>query len=286
MKRRIKLIQFVIFWDEVLIRCLNFVRYFQYLLNYRAMKPVLVRNKILRDRHKGERCFIVLNGPSLNSVNIELIADEQVFCVNHFHKTAAFDIVRPNYYCAIDSHFFDSRYLEEKNNYINEILDKTDGRAYCLFSMDFANNFQLRDNVFLHYGKHTPIRGRIKSDFTSLTSGFGSVSLFAMNAAIHMGFSEIYLLGYDFPSGGLMPHFYKNSKSEDIVRSDIQHNKDIYSVSELHWQYYRAQVQHYYMNALASSQNVKIYNCNKNSYVHAFEYKNFNEIEFTEGKFV
>jgi hypothetical protein len=284
MKRRIKLIQFVIFWDEVLIFCLNFVRYFQYLLNYRAMKPVLDRNRIFRNRHIGERCFIVLSGPSLNSIDIELIADEQVFCVNHFYKTEAFDIVRPNYYCAIDSHFFDSRYLGEKDNYINKILDKTDGRTSCLFSMDFAKNFQLRDNVFLHYGKHTPMRGRIKSDATSMISGFGSVSLFAMNAAIHMGFSEIYLLGYDFPSGGLMPHFYQNSESEDIVRADIQNNKDIYSVSELHWQYYRAQVQHYYINTFANSKNIRIYNCNNNSHVHAFEYKAFKKIDFTKGE--
>ena len=276
-----KLIKLVIFWDEILIRLVNLAKLFTLLWPYIKIKDHLKKNLELKDLHKGERCFILLHGLSANDVDLALLAQEQVFCVNHCYNTDAYNVVKPNYYCAVDSHFFNDRYLNSIDNHISKIVEVTNKTgSKCLFSHDFLRNFDCSEHVYLSFGKHTPTRGVIRSDLTSIVSGFGSVSLFAINAAIYMGFKEIYLVGYDFPPGGLMPHFYRNSNEEVLVRGEIEAHSDLYSVSELHWQYYRAQVQHYYIKAYAEKNNVSIYNCSEKSHVRSFEFKNFADINF------
>ena len=86
-----------------------------------------------------------------------------------------------------------------------------------------------------------------------------------------MGFTEIYLVGYDLPPGGLMPHFYSDSDDETDIRRQIMKKTDLYSITEMHWQYFRCQVENYYMSAYANKHGVRIFNCSESSYVHAFE---------------
>src|SRR6185295_12690269 len=42
----------------------------------RDFGPLLKRNEIFRDRHKGKRCFVIGNGPSLKNQDLSLLADE------------------------------------------------------------------------------------------------------------------------------------------------------------------------------------------------------------------
>lgn len=63
----------------------------------------------LKDRHKGERCFILGNGPSLNKTNLSLLRDETVFACNAVHLL--FDRIdwRPAYYTCVDSQVLPDR---------------------------------------------------------------------------------------------------------------------------------------------------------------------------------
>ena len=80
------LINIVEKWDGVLYSFINVVASFLYIVNYPRWGKILKRNKELKDRHKGGRCFIVLNGPSINNHDLSSLKDEEVFATNYFYR--------------------------------------------------------------------------------------------------------------------------------------------------------------------------------------------------------
>jgi hypothetical protein len=52
----------------------------------------------------------------------------------------------------------------------------------------------------------------------------------------------------------------------------------MYEVCERHWQYSQAQFENYYLSRHARKACVKVYNCNPNSNVRAFEFRDLNEV--------
>lgn len=65
-----------------------------------------------KDRHKGERCFIMGNGPSLNDTDLSLLAGETVFACNA--AFLLFDRIdwRPCYYVCVDARVLPDRAAE------------------------------------------------------------------------------------------------------------------------------------------------------------------------------
>lgn len=273
-KNNTKKIQIIETWDIVLFKIYNFIQYIYYALFYFNIKKVIYKNLQLKGLHEGERCFILFGGTSLKDVDLSAIKNKTTFCVNHFYKTEEFDVVNPNYYCATDSHIFSK---ENKENYIKDIVEKTKGSAKCIFSQKAIPLNIQDDHVYISYSKHKPTKNYIRSDLASISSNFGSISMFTINCAIYMGFKEIYLLGYDFPPGN-MPHFYKESPIESSWRNKRLRQNEKYEVCERHWQYAQAQFENYYLAEYAVKKGVKIYNCNPGSNVRAFEFKTINEV--------
>ena len=125
-------------------------------------------------------------------------------------------------------------------------------KGICIFSSLFLDVHPPCKHVFVTSSNLTPVFGRISSDYKS-SSSFGSVSL-ALNAAIFMGFKEMFT-GY-FPPGGPMPHFYNNEKMSNGFATKLR-LEVTYGLCEMHWLYFRAQIQHCYMARYAERQGVK-----------------------------
>jgi hypothetical protein len=269
---KIKFIQIIEFWNSILFRMVNLFRFFQYIFSYRKINKIIKKNNILKGVHKGDRCFIVFGGMSLLDVDLSVIENEIVCVTNHFYNTTAYDIVKPNYYFACDTLFFSSG-----GNHVKEIVEKTKDSAKCIFSQKVIPLDIQDDHVYVTCSLHKPTKNHIHSDLTSISSNFGSVSMFAINCAIYMGFKEVYLLGYDFPAGN-MPHFYKEASIEKSWRDKRLVQNDKYEVCERHWQYAQAQFENYYLAEHAIKNGVKIYNCNPASNVRSFEFKKIDEV--------
>ena len=60
------------------------------------------RVKRFKDIHKGERCFIIGTGPSLNLINFNLIKDEIIFGVNTPHTGLPKFGITCDYYAVSD----------------------------------------------------------------------------------------------------------------------------------------------------------------------------------------
>ena len=49
-------------------------------------RALLARNSVFRNRHKGQRCFVIGNGPSLKTQDLSLLAREITFVMSGFWK--------------------------------------------------------------------------------------------------------------------------------------------------------------------------------------------------------
>jgi hypothetical protein len=144
----------------------------------------------LRDKFRGERIFVMGNGPSLNRTPLELLHDEYVFGVNRV--SLLFDRLawRPTFFTA-----FDVRVVPDNQEEFAELPI-----PYKFFSARYKSMMGEREN---HYWYHT--KGHYEGfetafEPTVVYSGFGgggTIAVIAIELAFLLGFREIYLIGTD-----------------------------------------------------------------------------------------
>jgi hypothetical protein len=64
-----------------------------------AHPEVLRANSRLLNRHKGERCFILCNGPSIAQQDIRPLKNETLFSVSNGYLHPDFAEIHPRYHC-------------------------------------------------------------------------------------------------------------------------------------------------------------------------------------------
>jgi hypothetical protein len=159
------------------------------------MRWEYVRLSQFKDKHKGQRCFIVGTGPSLNAADLEKIKNEYSFASNRiylmFNKTAW----RPTYY-AVEDDITIKRYHRDIKEHISCPV------FYALNSVVDVNEFSLRDSFFYYLdsnGKWTPpaYAQPVFSEEAHILQWGATVTYACLQLAVYMGFTEIYLIGMD-----------------------------------------------------------------------------------------
>jgi hypothetical protein len=150
----------------------------------------------LKDKFKGQRCFILGNGPSLNKMDLTKLKDEFSFAVNGiFYKTdemgyrPTFYVVEDRYVMAdniarineyiCDYKFFPSSYKKQVTNFKNVLF----------FNMDVG--FYVDRSAFFE-------KSRFSKDCEKVIYCGQSVTFINLQLAYYLGFSEVYLIGMDF----------------------------------------------------------------------------------------
>jgi len=136
-----------------------------------------------KDIHKGQRCFVIGTGPSLNKVNFSLIKNEILFGVNRLYK-------------GYDKFDINCKYYGVSGN--------TD---WILLHKDLLKLNTVLFSPHVGDGQKTvrcPVRsphvfdGHFSKDPTKSLRGGGSVIIsICLQVAYYMGFSKVYLLGCD-----------------------------------------------------------------------------------------
>ena len=178
----------------------------KYIHKNKAEYELIKSNDRFHDIHKGERCFVIGNGPSLSKVKFADLADEYTFTVNEISRRKDFADLKTNFHLWSDERFFD---LREDRPEDMEILDvmravKTENNSPLVFYKAAAHsmikNYELDKYLDIAYFSDfvrsytTP---KYTLDFTSILPNFPTVIQYAIVLAVYMGFSEIYLLGCD-----------------------------------------------------------------------------------------
>jgi hypothetical protein len=146
--------------------------------------------------HKGERCFIIGNGPSLNIPDLEMLRNEITFTVNRIYQFFDETTWRPTYWTCKDPAVL----LD-----ICEELDSLKG-TQCFVNY-VAEHMGVRvDNNFFYIFERIPFEiNRYHQRHNILFSGniskmieYGeTITYAAIQIAAYMGFAEIYLMGVD-----------------------------------------------------------------------------------------
>ena len=183
------------------------------------------RIESLKNKYKGERIFIIGNGPSLNDTPLEKLEGEYTFGVNRIYLLFNRISWRPSFYTIND--------WEVGPDNAGEI-EALEGMTF-FFPKRFKGLFEQTDSTYWYNSRHARFKG---DDFSyDLTDGAvmgGSVLPLAIQIAYYMGFDPIYLIGVDvnykipdtvkqsgtkrFADGNLQ--FLKSTKDDDCNHFD------------------------------------------------------------------
>ena len=175
-------------------------------------------NAALRGRHQGERrCFVIGNGPSLGRMDLTALAGEVTIAINSFYNHPQAQVVNPHYLCVADPHFFADT---PANLAWHRQLSATSPRAVVVLNADAR---PLVERHGLYKGHQTffvplePARSDAPAPVADLatpnSNGTTTGTLLAIPLALYLGFSSVYLVGFDanwMEDVTASYHFYKS----------------------------------------------------------------------------
>lgn len=161
-------------------------------------------NHELENIHKGKRCFVIGNAPSLNTQDLRVLKDEIVLTVNQISRNKQFKSLNTNYHFWADPGFFKENSKEGDKELLEVMMSvNTEGnRPICFFPLEakeFVSKKKLDQilNVRYFVPGHILFDQYKKIDFSGMIPGMNTVVQYAIMLGIYMGCTEIYLLGCD-----------------------------------------------------------------------------------------
>lgn len=138
------------------------------------------------NRHRGQRCFILGNGPSLAKMDLRPLRDEWTFGLNRvylLHEQMGFS---PSYYCASNElvleQFADDISALEMPRFLN---------------WNARERFDEADPSILYVRQALSLADFFGHDLTRPVCSGGTVTYLAMQVAFFMGFHQVILIGVD-----------------------------------------------------------------------------------------
>jgi hypothetical protein len=192
---------------------------YAYLLTQPKYRQNIVRMRAFKDLHRGQRCFIIGNGPSLRNMDLTPLASEFTFGLNRI-------------YLMFDSLGFSTSYYVVVNKLIvqqcaTEILAKVPTPKFV--SYDARRWIEFAPDLMFLYCREGP---RFFKDITRGVWQGATVTFIAMQLAFYMGFQQAILIGVD--------HSYKEKgKPNELVVSqgdDPNHFDPGYFGKGFRWQ--------------------------------------------------
>lgn len=229
----------------------------------------------LKDSHKGERCFLIGNGPSLTGKDLNLLKDEYTFGTNMVYKIFDQTEWRPSFHCVSDT-IYASKLGTELSEMVKSPLFTTE-RTYRRMRKKPI------DTTYVHtiQTELYKVRGNIQS-YCMIKA---TVLSLAAEMAFHMGFSEIYLLGVDCTNphdkGG---HFTDNYATKEVAETDINRIKTRMNAKTLTTKQIgdhiidRSMEVYSLLNRYASKHGIRIFNATRGGNLEIFPRVNLEDV--------
>ena len=237
--------------------------------NYKMLKD-------LRNRHFGERCFIVATGPSLRIEDVEKLENEITFSLNSIFMIFDKTKWRSTYYLCMDE-----LHLENVLRQYGDEFDKV-CKEYKFFNSNSQKTIASSKNMITKalflpvsrvnrldyvpgmrrdrfYYRKDPVMGIYNS---------GTITNSAIILAMYMGFKTIYLLGTDCNYKTKVRHIGKDW------------NDDVWTESQIDLIELRMRNGFREIADIAEKEGVKIYNATRGGMLEDFERVDFDTIDF------
>jgi hypothetical protein len=270
---------------------LNYVKDFRNYYDFLKHSYLIKTNINLKNKHKGEKCFILGSGPSIKDEDLKPLKNEIVFALNNFYVHDDFSEIMSGdvekYYMTAPIHppqtetEWKEWFSDMENNmpkYVNLIFGISNQINTAKRILDHHNLFEHNQKYWFYGGININDYYNFKQrdiDITRMTWIADTVSIYSLIFALYMGFSEIYLLGMD--------HNYicNNESNYRFYQKGIHQNnevertiKDASRTKHLSFGMYK--IFHQY-ELLSNNSHTKIYNSSRNSLLDVFKYVKFSE---------
>lgn len=211
-----------------------------------------------KDLYRGCRCFIIGNGPSLRTSDLECLHEnnEITFAANQIYKI--FDQVkwRPDYYCCVDDLLI-QQYIDNIT-----VINCKDKFLFDYFNYSYGVE-KKQDIQYIHikglaYEIEPP---KFSSDISKEIYMGYTVTYAMLQIACYMGFKEIYLIGVDHSDWG--KHFI-----EDYI--EIETYPYIYDDKSL--LAYKSSKEY------CDEKNIKVYNATRGGKLEVFSRVDFDTL--------
>lgn len=168
-------------------------------------KKLLNGNERFKDIHKGKRCFIIGNGPSINKVDFTSLSQEITFTVNQISRMKNFTELKSNYHLWADERFFDLDVNKQEDLELIQVMKSVNSENnhplvfYKTKALSLIKKFELDKDLDIAYFMDSGniIASHIELPITRCMPSFPTVIHYAIYTAVYMGIKEIYLLGCD-----------------------------------------------------------------------------------------
>lgn len=287
--------KFIIYYDKLENFTKSILLLAYYKLRYKELTNLIKLNKEFENIHKGKRCFVIGNGPSLKEQDLSLLENEYVFTVNQIVRNPDFKKIKTNYHFWADPVFFDLSPDKPEDLELLEVfkgVNTEDNKPICFlptYAYDFVKKFILDKELNIRYYKvvykfHDGYNKRI--NFTKFIPGFYTVVQYAIAMAIYMGFSKIYLLGCD--TTGIITTINTALKTSNIdtyayditenERKRLENQLKVYDMEECFngW----SKILHLYktLNDYCKKRNIKLINCSSKTIIDSIVREKYEDV--------
>ena len=232
--------------------------------------------KTFKNKHKGEACFIVGNGPSLCTQDLDIIYKAGIcsFACNLIFKCYSHTLWRPDYY------FFTDGIGIRKTFKDKDVLQYAAQNCKYMFSRSNGELAEYKDvveNLILF--KQVFSDSEQKFDFSEdcaekVYTGY-TVTYVMLQLAAYMGFEKIYLLGMD--------HTFSIELDK---QNNVIENQNISNHAKILGDYsmwgipdtIKTSLAYASAKRYADSKGIKIYNATRGGRLEIFERKNFDKL--------
>lgn len=162
-----------------------------------ALRSMHRRLWSMRGKYAGQRCVIMGNGPSLNKMELDVFAGEHVWGSNRAYLLYDRIRWRHGFYVGVDR-----RVIPDIADELLEWIDRLPGtRFFHPYAFREQGDLPCRPNLLWYNEVHTKERdlpdGMFSLDCPRYVYSVTTVTIAALQLAVHLGFNPIYLIGCD-----------------------------------------------------------------------------------------
>ena len=242
-------------------------------------------NDRYRDSYLGRRCFIVGNGPSLQTQNLRLLNGEIVFSVSSGYHHKDYSAYRPRFHCVPQITYTEKFTREVARDWFREMHEQT-GDAEIFLSQheeSLVREYNLFPGRVVSYlCMHGEFRDNStpRLDITRVVPAVCSVPIMCLMIALYMGFKNIYLLGVEHDSFRTRKYtyFYEPTVLAGKTGSVTPDGTVTDDVCDELYTYYRLFNQYRAINRIARFRGVGVYNATAGGALEEFERVSFESL--------
>lgn len=226
----------------------------------------------MKNKYQGKRAFIVCNGPSLRAEDLDkLQANKEIsYGSNKVNKIFTKTKWRPTFYAAMDAIF-----EFPINDLLNEYIES---EAIFVSRDSFLNTRKAKGNVIWLNTERDRVLledPRFAADCTYHIYTIATVTYSLMQLAVHMGATELYIIGCDnsyaverAKDGTVIK---KEGQQSYFAGADSSSNNNIGATWEMN-------VAYEYARKWTDKYGIKIYNATRGGHLEAFERIDFDSL--------